>query len=58
MPQSRGMLEHLGRKVWVGRREGEYSHTGKRNRRGQMWGGVWQSGNQEVGYHLRCKQMK
>jgi hypothetical protein len=33
----------------------EHTHT---KERGQMWDGGLKRGNQEVGYHLRCKQIK
>lgn len=55
MPQCRGMLEGWGGSVcvWVW----GHSHTGKGEGEEGMWdGGCWR-GNQEMGYHLKCKQM-
>jgi hypothetical protein len=55
MPQYRGMLEWWGKGVWV---SGEHPHTGKGDGEGRCEMGVGGGGNQEVGYHLRYKQME
>jgi hypothetical protein len=60
MPQRRGMLEQWGRRGWMGGEQ--HPHRGKgeggEGRYGMVGGGGWLwRGNQEVRYHLRCKQM-
>ena len=71
MPQSGGMLEHWGRRVWVSggstltqaKGKGEDRHgmggwwRGNRQVRYHGMGGCGK-GNWEMGNHLRCKQME